>query len=104
MKAQHTPAPWEAHPRNNVEQFPPYIVSNANGEHIGLLFADKTAEANARLIAAAPELLEAIEAALPWLAKANECGAFKDCALPKGGLQAERFMRHVAAKARGQQA
>lgn len=65
MSAKHTPGPWD------------YFVGNANGRglirvetaasaatagvHVASLARGGNSEANARLIAAAPELLEALE-------------------------------------------
>lgn len=43
------------------------------------------------------ELREALKIAIPWLSKANEAKAFKNCALPKGGEQAERIARKAIA-------
>lgn len=70
---KHTPGPWLAskYPRSNA-----YVVTttpgDAKGDIANVLFglgskiAEET-EANARLIAAAPELLEAAIEALPYI-------------------------------------
>ena len=63
MSAKHTPGPWIADGS--------MVVETANGDCIARIdeFApDDVVEANARLIAAAPELLDAIHAALEWAA------------------------------------
>jgi hypothetical protein len=67
--------------------------------HIGNAYA----EANARLIAAAPELLEVLEDVLPWLQKAEAEGVFANCAAPQGGLRAINRARAAIAKATGAQ-
>ena len=59
------------------------------------------AEAHARLIAAAPDLLAALEDALPWLTKADIDGAFDSCALPLGGRKAWEQIERAIAKAKG---
>ena len=63
MDAKHTPGPWTVTPTltgtlsiNKTENVPIATVGGA-GWHLG----KETAEANARLIAAAPDLLAALE-------------------------------------------
>lgn len=56
---KHTPAPWIAHP--SPESDGKYHVFNGDGDYLTL--DDDVHEANARLIAAAPELLEALQEA-----------------------------------------
>lgn len=67
---KHTPGPWSYKPANHgtlasVQYDPAYVESGCNPVcicHHGGSYPDKaTAEANARLIAAAPELLAALE-------------------------------------------
>ena len=53
--SQHTPGPWEVSKDGND-------VENAEGAGVCALYADKTADANAALIAAAPELLATVKA------------------------------------------
>lgn len=55
-ETKHTPEPWDSHIADNAEVF--HIAIEAEDERI----ADVYTEANARLIAAAPELLEALKA------------------------------------------
>jgi hypothetical protein len=57
---EHTPGPWENHKWNSDE----HQISALGGtvalvSHSHSLISDEQADANARLIAAAPELLEA---------------------------------------------
>lgn len=62
----HTPGPWRVIPAN--EAIHPWVVGYGEGDSIcdcappGPWISDDTADANARLIAAAPELLEQLEA------------------------------------------
>jgi hypothetical protein len=56
---------------------------------------------DAHLIAAAPDLLAALEDALPWLIKADIDGAFDGCALPLGGRKAWEQIERAIAKAKG---
>ena len=61
---KHTPAPWRASPSDAPEQGVygcGYRVAQMTGGEIG------RDAANARLIAAAPDLLAALEMALIWL-------------------------------------
>jgi hypothetical protein len=59
MSSQHTPGPWVIHRPNDSER----IDINAEGSfYIAEVIGGMTAqEANAHLIAAAPDLLEALE-------------------------------------------
>jgi len=66
VMAKHTPGPWETKPETD------YVPAQvwANGINIADVFGEDrmTRKANARLIAAAPELLEAGDAMLSALA------------------------------------
>ena len=69
MKIQHTPAPWQYHlgrgknPRFHIQTLSGYQI--ASTPEISLAKVESTEqEANARLIAAAPELLAALKIAL----------------------------------------
>jgi hypothetical protein len=61
---KHTPGPWQLLPR--TEDLPAYVCKDANDKlntEIAVIYrATDDCDANARLIAAAPELLEALEA------------------------------------------
>jgi hypothetical protein len=73
MSTQHTPGPWSYRgslgPQSNPHLLGPHVVENATGIQIAILngWRSEVSEANARLIAAAPALLEALE----WIA--NRC-------------------------------
>jgi phage-related baseplate assembly protein len=58
VNAAHTPGPWDFHIADNAEPF--HIAIEANDERI----ADVYGKANARLIAAAPDMLEALRVLL----------------------------------------
>ena len=101
MKKQHTPGPWQVHetsPRSPL-QIIGNIDYNADGSQIdydviadmGGLDAD---DANARLIAAAPELLASLELAVILLA---------DCYTNEGMKQPKiKKMLEAIAKAKGE--
>ena len=62
-KQTHTPGPWIAKPTASLG--PQYAVyPEASGPDIAIVYDHGNTEANARLIASAPELLAALEAIL----------------------------------------
>jgi hypothetical protein len=71
MTAQHTPGPWKVKAGTNaVLAGRKQICSHVNAASalpVNMLDDQEIAQANARLIAAAPELLEALQAALEAL-------------------------------------
>lgn len=85
-KATHTPGPWSVSCSGND-------VENVSGAGVCALYADETAEANARLIAAAPDLLAAAEAMLRSI---DEGPAFGN-----GEIEIDK-LRVAVAKARGE--
>lgn len=56
MSAGHTPGPWET----SHDGHGGIYVGDKNGRQVGFVSLRSEQEANARLIAAAPELLEAL--------------------------------------------
>jgi hypothetical protein len=58
----HTPGPWTV--RN--EHFRPLAILSADRASIVALLPDTAPKSNARLIAAAPEMLEALEELTEW--------------------------------------
>lgn len=75
MSAQHTPGPWEVNRWNwpmemsgrfhrvlNYERFPTAFIPAWSEPDPGEVDGSEEAQANARLIAAAPDLLEALRA------------------------------------------
>lgn len=102
----HTKAPWHI---CEVTGRGLQLIRDANGYCVaeavrpansGAAYIDHIA--NAHLIAAAPDMLAALEVALRWLAMANTNGAFSDCAAPLGGIKALQQIEAAIAKARGE--
>lgn len=87
MSAEHTPGPWAADGCNIIASG--YIVATVHW-HSG---ASHEA-ANARLIAAAPDLFDALNVALGW-ATGGMDGDWREC-------DHVELMRAAIAKARGQ--
>ena len=71
--AQHTPGPWRA----TQGQLGSIVLVGVNGRAVAKIFRDGNRddfEANARLIAAAPELLEAAQELLLYVGAAGALG------------------------------
>lgn len=73
MSTKHTPGPWTMHPRFDdgaeVRALAPVAwcgVASTHGASSSQVIDAAEARANARLIAAAPDLLEACERLLRW--------------------------------------
>jgi hypothetical protein len=92
----HTPAPWEA-TENDVTGCA-YITSDATGGEVAVLYADKSDErdADARLIAAAPDLLKAASAAVEIVKE-----SWGDDQIEHGDCQACNLLLAAIAKATG---
>ena len=81
-EAKHTPGPWEALVEKKSKYFPKGSAMVRTGE--GRLAIDcndsgdtkESSAANAYLIAAAPDLLAALEAALPFIDDAGDVAQF----------------------------
>jgi hypothetical protein len=62
-EAGHTPGPWET---DDYDQYDKHICIRGNGQYLGEMTTDNLGfnegEANAHLVAAAPDLLEACKA------------------------------------------
>ncbi len=105
MRTAHTPGPWRSES--------PY-VSAPSGEHRTIVadcdqsFSDDECEANTRLIAAAPELLAALEQAVAVIASDELKGACQVAqihGMPYGGPTVNvAEIRALIAKARGETA
>ncbi len=82
--SKHTPGPWgyvDESPRDVRLKRAHWSVGALEGrEGVALVFRD---EANAKLIAAAPELLEACQAMVEWFRK-EKAGWQKDRSTPEG--------------------
>lgn len=88
--AKHTPGPWIYYP--NADYF---LIDGGPGQTRGI--AKTYNEDNAALIAAAPELLEALYVALPYIEDALLDDAFKPGAVNKSIEQ----VRTAISKAEG---
>lgn len=105
-KATHTSGPWAnndglimgARDASGYQQ----TVASIYGPDGEQWDAETSTRQNASLIAAAPDMLAALENALPWLIKADIDGAFNGCALPLGGRKAWEQIERAIAKAKGQ--
>lgn len=71
MSSKHTPGPWVVtpHPDTHVDVFGVGEIMDDKEMQYALshTFCYQNAEANARLIAAAPELLEALKDLIGWV-------------------------------------
>jgi hypothetical protein len=103
MTSQHTPGPWSS-------DTDAYVVNNSDEVLADVFYIESHSpdldprlirKANARLIAAAPDMLEALEDVLPWLQKAEAEGVFANCAAPQGGRRAIERARAAIARATG---
>lgn len=96
MSAQHTPGPWKDGPpawfRGRMDETQGKRPINSDDPKAGVI-ANVYGEANARLIAAAPDLLAAAERALNFIE--NTEGEMSET-LPSGDL-----LRAAIAKAKG---
>jgi len=76
MKAKHTPGPWIAvglwveHSDDRVADICNCNTNAMSQEHLGR--SNKEMAANARLIAAAPEMLEALQELVGWVTTAPQ--------------------------------
>lgn len=108
----HTKGPWEyqsigAHLTDN-ELWPEFVVTNScgtgiasvDGYHIGI---DKEVEANACLIASAPDLLEALELVHKIITEASETGFnYKNGDWPDRLFNSQQKTFKAIAKAKGE--
>jgi hypothetical protein len=98
---QHTPGPWAVY--RAVQNEGEFIIHQGATDIAVTRWALGDCNANARLIAAAPDLLEILGDILPWLEKAEAEGVFENCSAPKGGQRAINRARAAIAKATGVQ-
>ena len=96
MTAQHTPGPWHVNGERSIwaknDRVAKMDQADGGGETL----------ANAQLIAAAPELLEACELALEALTVTAEESVDGSRMAATARVAAKRSLRTVIAKARGQ--
>ena len=96
---QHTPGPWQVTAtRNGIELSGLYRIGT--GQH-GIIADDIDNQANANLIAVAPEMLEALNHAAPWLGKLIASGLHESCVFPKGALDALDMVNKAIDKVEG---
>lgn len=60
-ESKHTPGPWKSFQRLSQDGLPEIVVTAENGCPIAVVSNHAEFKANTRLIAAAPELLEALK-------------------------------------------
>ena len=104
--AKHTPGPWHFFTRKDADGYKERVIAKDfdNGEtcSLAVIHHCREDEANARLIAAAPELLEALELAKMGLEAAIEkCRANNDSNFLGYALTLDKVNLSIA-KARGE--
>jgi hypothetical protein len=92
--SKHTPGPWQVH-GSHIYTADPERALLAQVFNSGSKASDYPLQANARLIAAAPELLEALKDALFHVANQGDIGVDQ-------WLACERKARAAIAKAEGE--
>jgi hypothetical protein len=110
MRAKHTPGPWEFDGNcvwaDAIQGYvaDPQTEDILSGEYVPLSEAQEQWEANARLIAAAPELLEALREALREIIAINneDQGTFRKRGGTRRGLSIIATARAAIAKATGE--
>lgn len=102
MTTVHTPGPWEARPRGIGAGYGVYTVGARPSAGAICRIAGsevKPAEANARLVAAAPELLATLKVLAAWIDGCDWSGCNESTA---GGVREDlETARAVIAKAEG---
>jgi len=98
MAASHTPSPWhmELYINEKDDTFPPNVIGIHDNYPVAVCWGldEETDQANGRLIAAAPELLEACEAAVVALLEEHPGQA-----LSEANLRAVNLCRAACNKA-----
>ena len=79
----HTPAPWKIDGAHSTRVL---LINDAKGYAIGEI-VDTRNPANARLISAAPDLLEALCTALPFVEDHEESNIYKSGAVARAVAQ-----------------
>jgi len=112
---EHTPGPWEVAHYDGEEWYGCDVsvfarISSVNHRSVARIYGDGVLahnpnnaerDANARLIAAAPEMLEALEKAVPWLGKMIADGGHLNSVLPRACEIALDQAEAAISKARG---
>lgn len=102
----HTPGPWKA--RNlHTDKDPRWQIIHADNvglpivelaKHTGETHPPKMA-ANARLIAAAPDMLAALKRAEPWLGRLIAENTHIDCVMPNDAIRTLEMISAAIARA-----
>ena len=97
--SKHTPGPWKiTHTALNG-----YRVSDSTGWGVAVVLKDTNDDANARLIAAAPQMLEALEAcAAYWHCKRSPGIPEHSELVSLSAEQAQRLIKAAIAAAKGE--
>lgn len=99
MKPKHTPGPWKVGStialRHRVIDGKANEVATMKGEF------ELEKQANAHLIAAAPEMLEALENALAWIDRSHKYGSDMESSRLSCLLDASGILSDAIKKARG---
>jgi hypothetical protein len=102
-QTKHTPGPWQIRSGGNTGKF---FVEQSQGAEVTICFVDtnlRSNEANARLIAAAPDLLAACESGLAALvAYGARCGNAGEKIISEECRVQAAFVRSALEKARGE--
>ena len=97
-QAKHTPGPWRI-----IETESAAIGQRAIVDADGFTICNPSplGEANARLIANGPELLEALKRAAPWLGRLIADGGHANCVMPNDAVRTLEMVEAAIAKATG---
>ena len=95
---KHTPGPW----KTTHSAMSGYRVSDSTGWGVAVVLKDANDEANAHLIAAAPQMLEALEAcAAYWYYKRSPSIPEQSELISLGAEQAQRLIKAAIVAAKG---
>lgn len=98
--ASHSPLPWALEGAMKITSGIRYTANCFVGSERAAELEESKANADyiVRACNNAQRLADALNDALPWLAKANGSSVFENCALPLGGVKAEKRMREALAE------
>ena len=102
-KTKHTPGPWRYWPckDGSFNSLNDYMQIASGHDHVARVIISSTTEADMRLIAAAPELLEALQELSRYFVGEYGEDTRSDNEIDAGNEKAEQFAKHVIAKATG---
>ena len=96
--SKHTPGPW----KTTHSEVGGYRVSDSTGWGVAVVLKDTNDEANAHLIAAAPQMLEALEACADYWHIKHNPGDEHGELLSLSAERAQRLIRVALAAAKGE--